>query len=306
LKRILFFFLAFVLSGKSIAQDSCHLRISLLTCTPGSELYSIFGHSAIRVMDKNAGTDIVYNYGTFDFNDPDFYSKFIKGKLLYYLSQEYYLDFENAYRMDNRGIDEQLLNLDCRQQMEMQQFLFQNLQGDNKYYKYDFLIDNCTTRLRDIIEQKTGRNMKSGTIPEANGMSFRNAIHYYLDKGHMYWSKLGIDLLLGRKIDRKMTNREAMFLPEFLEKGIDLTGNGKDSLVKTKLFPVVKAENEANEDSLFTPAFVLSFIAGLIFALGFIQHNSARRLLHYLDIILFLLIGLLSGPGQHISLRPHC
>jgi Domain of unknown function (DUF4105) len=195
--------------------------------------------------------------------------------------------------MDNRGIDEQLLNLDCRQQMEMQQFLFQNLQGDNKYYKYDFLIDNCTTRLRDIIEQKTDRNMKSGTIPEANGMSFRNAIHYYLDKGHMYWSKLGIDLLLGRKIDRKMTNREAMFLPEFLEKGIDLTGNGKDSLVKTKLFPVVKAENEANEDSLFTPAFVLSFIAGLIFALGFIQHNSARRLLHYLDIILFLLIGLL-------------
>ena len=293
MKRILFFFLAFILSGNSIAQDSCHLRISLLTCTPGSELYSIFGHSAIRVIDKRAGTDIVYNYGTFDFNDPDFYSKFIKGKLLYYLSQEYYRDFEYAYMMDNRGIDEQLLNLDCRQQMEVQQFLFQNLQGDNKYYKYDFLIDNCTTRLRDIIEQKSDRNMKSGTIPEANGMSFRNAIHYYLDKGHMYWSKLGIDLLLGRKIDRKMTNREAMFLPEFLEKGIDLTGAGEDSLVKTKLFPIVKSDTGDNKGSLFTPAMVFSFFAALIFAMGFNQRNGVRRFLHFLDIILFLLIGLM-------------
>jgi hypothetical protein len=293
LKRILFFFLAFILSGNSIAQDSCHLRISLLTCTPGSELYSIFGHSALRVIDEKAGTDIVYNYGTFDFNDPSFYSKFIRGKLLYYLSQEYYGDFEYAYMMDNRGIDEQVLNLECSQLQEMQRFLFQNLQDDNKYYRYDFLLDNCTTRLRDIIEQKTDREMKSGNIPEANGMSFRHAIHFYLDKGHMHWSKLGIDLLLGRSIDRKMSNREAMFLPEFLEKGIDLTGAGNDSLVKTKLFPIVKAENDADQGSLFTPGVVFTLIAMLVIALGFVQRNGARRVLHFTDIILFLFIGLM-------------
>ena len=293
LKKNILLLLSVLLWGISGAQDSCYLRVSLLTCTPGSELYSIFGHSAMRVIDKTTGTDIVYNYGTFDFNDPSFYSKFIQGKLLYYLSQENYSDFQYSYMMDNRGIDEQVLNLTCKQQQEVQQFLINNLQGDNKYYKYDFLLDNCTTRLRDIIEQKEIANMKSGDIPEAKGMSFRNAIHYYLNKGHMPWSKLGIDLLLGRKIDRKMTNREAMFLPEFLEKGIDLTGAGKDSLVRTKLFPITRTENGENGDSLFTPAIVFTLIAILIISLGFIRQQGYSRILHIADILLFLVIGLL-------------
>jgi hypothetical protein len=293
LKKSIFLVLTVLCWSISGAQDSCQLRISLLTCTPGSELYSIFGHSAIRVIDKSTNTDIVYNYGTFDFGDPSFYSKFIRGKLLYYVSQENFRDFEYEYRMDNRGMDEQVLNLTCKEQQDVQQFLFTNLQGNNKFYKYDFLMDNCTTRLRDIIEQHANKSMVSGTIPEAKGMSFRNAIHYYLDKGHMRWSKLGIDLLLGSRIDRKMSNREAMFLPEFLEKSIDLSGSVKDSLVRIKLYPVVRSENTDDDSSVLTPFIVFSIAAMFIFLLGLMHQPVAGKILHIADVVLFLLIGLL-------------
>ena len=293
LKKSIFLILTVLYWGISSAQDSCHLRISLLTCTPGSELYSIFGHSAIRVIDKSTNTDIVYNYGTFDFGDPSFYSKFIRGKLLYYVSQENFRDFEYEYRMDNRGIDEQVLNFTCKELQDVQQFLFTNLQGNNKFYKYDYFMDNCTTRLRDIIEKYADKNIKSGIIPEAKGMSFRNAIHYYLDKSHMRWSKLGIDLLLGSKIDKKMTNREAMFLPEFLEKSIDLSGSAQDSLVRTKLFPVVKAESTDDDVTMLTPFIIFSGVAIFIFLLGFMHQPAAGKILQIADVILFLCIGLL-------------
>ena len=106
------FFLIFINSHIG-AQDSCHLRLSLLTCSPGEELYSTFGHSAIRVIDSARHEDVVYNYGTFDFNDPQFYIKFIRGRLLYYLSTEEFRDFEEDYRQDNRSITEQVFNLNC-------------------------------------------------------------------------------------------------------------------------------------------------------------------------------------------------
>src|SRR5665647_248690 len=97
----------------TFAQDSSHIRISLLTCTPGEELYSTFGHTAIRVTDSSSVTDNVFNYGTFNFEDPGFYTKFIRGKLLYYLSVENFQDFKYAYQADNRGITEQVLNMDA-------------------------------------------------------------------------------------------------------------------------------------------------------------------------------------------------
>lgn len=131
------------------AQDSSRLRISLLTCTPGEELYSTFGHSALRVTDSNAVTDLVYNYGTFNFDDEGFYLKFARGKLLYYVSVELFRDFAANYQYENRGITEQVLNLSGEEKIRMRHFLEENLQPQNRYYKYDFFFDNCTTRLRE-------------------------------------------------------------------------------------------------------------------------------------------------------------
>ncbi|HET9431438.1 MAG TPA: DUF4105 domain-containing protein, partial [Chitinophagaceae bacterium] len=201
--------------------DSCTLQVSLLTCTPGQELYSTFGHSAIRVKDSATSTDIIFNYGTFDFNDPDFYKKFVQGKLLYFVSVDSLHNFLWEYEYFQRGVTEQVLNLDCITRKELVAALFENAREENKYYLYDFTHDNCTTRLRDMIEKSSGKILKSKNILPGAGATFRNLIHEYLNRGGQYWSKLGIDLLLGSHLDRAMTNREGMFLPDYLMKGLD-------------------------------------------------------------------------------------
>ena len=157
MKKILpVFLIAFSSFVAAYAQtDSSHLRITLLTCSPGTELYSTFGHSALRVMDSVTFTDKVYNYGTFDFN-PDFYPKFIRGKLLYYLSVETYPDFVYGYQQEERSIKEQELNLSGEEKLKLNAALQLNASGSNKFYKYDFLFDNCATRIRDIVD-KSGK-----------------------------------------------------------------------------------------------------------------------------------------------------
>ena len=121
--RLCFCFI--LIYNTSFAQDTSRLRISLLTCTPGDELYSTFGHSAFRVVDSNSVTDIVYNYGTFNFDDDGFLLKFTRGKLLYYLSTEYFTDFKELYQQTNRGITEQVLNLSAAEKINIKKFLTQ-------------------------------------------------------------------------------------------------------------------------------------------------------------------------------------
>ncbi|TAH03445.1 MAG: DUF4105 domain-containing protein [Sphingobacteriales bacterium] len=272
------------------AQDTCALRISLLTCTPGSELYSIFGHSALRVIDQSTGTDIVYNYGTFDFGDPNFYSKFVRGKLLYALDREAFPNFIYGYRLENRGIVEQVVNLSCEKKRDIQRFVENNLREENRYYKYDFLYDNCTTRLRDILQPYT-TNIKP--IEMAKGMTFRNGIHSYLNKGQMHWSKLGIDLLLGARIDKKMTNDQAMFLPEFLEAGMDGAGTPNGNIVLEKNTVVTRNEEETSASGWLTPMVLFSMFSLVIIALSFVKRPAIQKGLRVFDRVLFFILGLL-------------
>ena len=275
-------------------SDSCDLRISLLTCSPGTELYSTFGHSALRIIDKSTGTDIIYNYGVFDFNDPDFYAKFVRGKLLYYLDQENFGDFLYNYSADNRSVSEQVLQLSCSEKKDMQQFLFTNLRPENRSYKYDFLYDNCTTRLRDLVMKKSGKNYLTTDILSNQPTSFRNHIHYYLNMNRMHWSKLGIDLLLGAKLDRLMTADEAMFLPDYLEKGFDSSSISGTPLVQQKVSLYVKKDTgEIGGNPLSTPAFIFSFILGAVAVLSFLAFRGSVMILAITDFLLFLLTGLL-------------
>lgn len=228
--------IAFFLSLQIIAraeQDSSGLRISLLTCTPGAELYSIFGHNALRIIDSAAGTDVVYNYGTFDFNDPDFYTKFVRGKLMYFLSQTSYPDFLFEYSYFKRGIIEQELKLTAAEKITLQQFMFDNVREENRYYKYDFLYDNCTTRLRDIIFRVNGSKPLQPKVFSTYGKTFRDNLHDYLNRAQMPWTTLGIDLLLGVGADKPMGPMEVMFLPDYLAKGISIgTAQGKQLVLK--------------------------------------------------------------------------
>jgi hypothetical protein len=135
------------------AQD---FQVSLLTCDPGDELYSAFGHNAIRVLDKNSGQDFVFNYGTFDFNVPFFYVKFTQRTLDYMLSVTTFDRFLMEYNYNRRGVREQILDLSPEQTMEMYKFLQINYLPQNRFYRYDFFYDNCATRIRDAMEEILG------------------------------------------------------------------------------------------------------------------------------------------------------
>ncbi len=274
--------------------DTCKLRISLLTCSPGSELYSTFGHSALRVVDSSTGTDIVYNYGVFDFHDPDFYVKFVRGKLLYYLDQGDFNDFLYAYSMDDRSVSEQLLRFDCQEKIEIQRFLFDNLRPENRSYKYDFLFDNCTTRLRDLIWKQLRDDAATAAVTDDPGRTFRNHLHHYLDMNRMDWAKLGIDILLGSRLDRAMDNSEAMFLPDYLEKGIDSTLSGGNTLSEEKQLLYSRSAPSPGPGNLLSPPLIAcSVFCAAIMLLPYSRSRIAENLMAMGDFMLFFLTGLL-------------
>lgn len=272
--------------------DSCQLTISLLTCTPGEELYSSFGHSAIRVTDDNAGTDLVFNYGTFDFNDPGFYKKFVQGKLLYFVSIDELNNFLAEYDYFKRGVTEQVLNLSCEQKQKLVAALFENAKEENKYYRYDFNYDNCTTRLRDMIEEVTDSPLQTTNILPGNNTTFRNLIHDYLQKGGQHWSQLGIDILLGSPLDKKIDNREAMFLPDYLLMAFDSAAAGNKQLVteKNNLLP---AAITRQDKSFFTPVVVFAVLFLLVLALSLWKQHSYSVFFKLFDFSFFLAPGLL-------------
>jgi hypothetical protein len=274
----------------SFAQDSSHLRISLLTCTPGDELYSTFGHSALRVTDSSSVQDIVFNYGTFNFDDPNFYTLFIRGKLLYYVSAANFYEFREEYQATNRGITEQVLNLNAAEKIALQRFLYNNAKEANRYYKYDFLFDNCTTRLRDIIVNHK-QNKPAFTAIVALNTTFRNAIHEYLNRNDKEWSKLGIDILLGAPTDAVMNVAQSQFLPDNLMKALDSSNHG-NNLVQSKssLYPF---EKKPEAKSWFNPMIVFSLLLLAIVLLDFSKTKFAHAFLDGFDGLLFFITGAL-------------
>lgn len=291
---ILFFSLTTI---AAVAQtDSSRLRISLLTCTPGAELYSVFGHNALRIVDSTAGTDIVYNFGTFNFDDPDFYTKFVMGRLPYFLSQESFPDFVYAYTYFNRGVKEQVLNLTADEKRKVQLLLFDNVREENKYYPYDFLYDNCSTRLRDIIfHSRTDSAYDPPPLYEGS-RSFREQIHAYLDKAEMQWTALGIDLLLGSVIDKKMDVNQSMFLPDFLALGVSKASKGGRPVVQEELTVVPDRQSAAEASSFWQrPIVVLSFFSFLLLLPAAVRGQRRQSLQTFADKFMLILTGVLGS-----------
>ena len=288
MKKILCLSLLFF--NTALAQDSSRIRISLLTCTPGEELYSTFGHSAYRIIDSNSLSDIVYNYGTFNFGDEGFYLKFIRGKLLYYVSIANFPDFISEYQSTNRGITEQVLNLAATEKMAIRHFLNENIKEENKYYKYDFFFDNCTTRLRDILKKEHHPALHFQAVMPA-GSRFRQAIHEYLDRNGQCWSRLGIDVLLGLHCDDVMTAEQMQFLPDNLMKSLDSIHTSPGLVLsKSALYPV---KDTVNRYPFLTPVVVFSLLLAIITGLGFIKNKFTRAFLPGFDGLFFFFTGAL-------------
>ncbi len=273
-------------------QDSSHLQVSLLTVTPGEELYSTFGHSAVRIHDTVTNQDIVYNYGTFNFDDPDFYAKFVRGKLLYYLSSDDYNSFIEETREEQRGITEQILNLNYEQKRNVIMLLEANMMAQNRFYKYDFLFDNCTTRLRDLVEKATDSTVHFGKVLQTKA-TFRDLIHEYLNYNDKQWSKLGIDILLGNKTDAETTPYQVMFLPDYLMKTFDSSSVAGKPLVSDKQIIVRQVYGQQTKNNLTHPFFIFLCLFVIIAFLSFSKNKSVQKILSSFDGFLFFITGLL-------------
>lgn len=268
-------------------QAQSNLRVSILTCGVGEELYSSYGHSAIRVVDSASNQDVVYNYGTFNFGDPDFYSKFTRGKLLYYVNDEQFNNFMSQYVEEGRSVYEQTLQLSQADALAINSFLINNLKEENKYYKYDFLFDNCSTRIRDLFINIFKDRIHFNQIISNDSVSFRTFLNYY--ERNVHWERFGINLLMSNLVDQKMTSFQSMFLPDYLMKGFDIaTLDGKKIVEKNVLIlPATSFVVEKMNQPLIV--FWLLFVS--IVLLSFLpKMNTALK---YFDIFFFMILGLL-------------
>lgn len=209
------FFLLFLVpfgagaQGDVVLSDSA--RISLLTVAPGAELYSTFGHSTLRVTDPARRIDRCYNYGTFDFDQSNFYIKFCRGKLLYQIEVERWEQFEYSNMQDRRTMREQVLRLNRNQRQLLFELLEENMLPQNRQYRYDFFYDNCATRIRDIV-RKAAWQITLDFSHVRPGTTMRQLLRPYLVQHP--WTQFGIDLVLGMPTDKVARADDYMFLPD--------------------------------------------------------------------------------------------
>lgn len=278
---------AFTLSAQNNIN---HTRISLITCGPGEDLYSLFGHTAIRVIDSTNHTDSVYNWGGFTFNQPYFYLKFARGKLLYYSIADQIDTFMEEYVYEYRSVYEQVLNLDSASKQKIIAAIYHNMQGDNRFYKYDFLLDNCTTRVRNIIfENNKDAIINDKVVPDKT--TARDLIHYYLERGSQPWTELGLDILMGGRIDKTLSNNEAMFMPEFLMKGLSETKKqGAPFAGATNL--LLQGSIPQNNSGKYVPLIALSIICVIVFIISRSKSSWAKKFMSFFDALILYITGL--------------
>ncbi|MEX0747709.1 MAG: DUF4105 domain-containing protein [Rhodothermales bacterium] len=274
------------------AQLSEQARISLITILPGDQIYSLWGHSAVRVYDPVQGIDVSFNYGTFSFEDDWFVWRFMSGELNYVLSLH---DFQAALHhyefVEKRSVVEQELQLSAPHRDSLYLFLQINHLPENRSYRYDILFDNCSTRIRDAFERTLGADLRFAGEPDP-GKTFRELLHPY----HIGVPFLdaGIDWLLGSPVDRVAKPYETMFLPDYLMLAFD----GASIRVDNDWRPLVIQTHDlvridAGERAPLPWASIFAWLlltAGVVLTVRAVR--SGRREVRALDVPLFLMTGI--------------
>ena len=288
---ILFCFLSTYAQQISISDSAV---ISLITCSPGEEVYAKFGHTAIRINDSKNGVDLVFNYGIFSFETENFYYKFIKGETDYQLGVYDTKYFLPEYAQRNSMVWEQILNLTTPERRNLINLLLKNYEAENRTYRYNFVFDNCASRPRDKIFSAIQGFVKFQHSTEPK--TFRQWIGVYV--GTDTWLKFGIDIVFGMDADRVATTGESMFLPEILMNEFQTAqiqnSNGQiRKLVTENKILVNKKELNTLEDSwIFKPTTVFCFL--LIIGICLTIWDIKERKLHfkYFDTLILIISGI--------------
>ena len=277
-----------ITAGAQSMNNNDSIQISLLTCSPGKEVWAQYGHTAIRYYDKGKGLDLAINYGIFSLDQTYFIPRFVLGMTDYRMGIQAMDDFLAQYSYEERGVVEQVLNLSPKDKEVIYEALQENMKPENVVYRYNYFFDNCTTRARDmIVSHLHGRVVYPPAKPDA---TFRSMIHKwnYKDK----WSQFGEDLLLGVNADRKTTKSEQQFLPENLRVDFDkATYNGKPLVKETnELLPA--ETTEAEPSSLLSPIFVAFLFATISIIITLFSYRK-QRVYWLWDAVLMLTSGLI-------------
>lgn len=286
-------FMLIILNAQEM-QFSDSAEISLLTCSPGEEVYAKFGHSGIRINDPVTKNDLVFNYGIFSFNTDNFYYKFIKGETDYYLGVHPTDYFLAEYKERNSIVWEQTLNLSVIEKRKIINALIDNYRPENRVYRYNFVFDNCATRPRDKVLNHISGYIKLQTTTETK--TFRQWVGEYV--GHDTWLKFGIDLLFGISSDKTTKQYESMFLPEVLmnefEKAIIVTQNNENDRHIVKQTKVLVSSNITNdkEPSIISKPFVIFSIILFFGILLSLYEQKTKKYFSLLDSILLFSTGL--------------
>ncbi len=286
--------LLFLISFSTNAQPnqlSPNAEIAVLTFGPGENLNDSFGHNALRIHDPSLGMDIVYGYGEYDFDTPNFYLKFAQGKLNYMMSKHQFSDIYRFYTSYNRTIEAQVLNLTTEEKQRLYEYLVNNYKPENRKYLYDFFYDNCATRIRDVVENAIQEPIEFKAPQNFQPKTFRELI--YEHTGRNTWGSFGIDLALGSVIDQEATPYEHMFLPKYIHAFFEnATLNASKKLVKTSVVLHKRLEPLKSNSFLFSPLMIFGILLLIIIYITYSDYKHNKRS-KWLDIVLFTITGIL-------------
>lgn len=290
---LLLFLFIFTKSFYSQVNLSVYSEVSIITAGPGTELYEAFGHSAIRIKDPVLQLDLIYNYGMFDFNAPNFYSNFTKGKLLYSLGRYKFEYFLRGYKRDKRWVKQQVLNLNQQERQSFFMFLENNALPENATYSYDPYFNNCATKLRDITTTILGDKVILSDKNITKNRSFRQL----MDKEIPWntWGSFGINLALGSKLDQKAVFTQYMYLPDYVytvfKNSTLFIKNQPEKLIKREDI-LLDFEEQKQSISFLNPFLIFSIVSLIGLFISFTDFKK-KKTSKWLDFILLIITGIL-------------
>jgi hypothetical protein len=293
-KNYVFLFFLFLFTKSFYAQVnlSVYSEVSIITAGPGTELYEAFGHSAIRIKDPVLRLDLIYNYGMFDFNAPNFYSNFTKGNLLYRLGRYKFEYFLAGYKRDKRWVKQQVLNLNQDERQAFFMYLENNVLPENASYSYDPYFNNCATKLRDITTTILGDKVNLSDKNIDKNRSFRQL----MDKEIPWntWGSFGINLALGSKLDQTADFTQYMYLPDYVYSIF----NNSTLFIQNQPKKLIKREDVLlnfkeleQETSIYNPFLIFSIISLIGIFLTYSDFKNKKRS-KWIDFVILFTTGI--------------